>query len=340
MPLTKNLKTHEETSLQNRLDLAIYNNNTQVLQEYPQELVANRQQKLQEYRNKLAILQSFPLIKQRSPEWFELRKNRLTASDLDDAIKENNLSLAKKKAGVVKDNTNYNGIAALKWGVMYEPMATRCYSQMHQNIPVSEFGLIPDNSLEHFGASPDGINDLGIMIEIKCPYSREIIDGNILEKYYMQIQGQLAVCGLEECDFIECKFIEYDSVYKYIDIHDNTNIMHGIIAQYKNVVTGEYTYLYSEPFLKASHALNDINRQVYAMDNSISNSNTQLQFLKLTPWSLEKMNVQRIGFDAQLWRETVPKINKFWEKVEECKNLPIEEPIAKRKKYVFIPEDD
>jgi putative phage-type endonuclease len=338
MPLTKNLKTHQETSLQNRLDLAIYNNNIEVLQEYPRELIAKRQQKLQEYRNKLAILQNIPLIKQRTPEWFELRKNRLTASDLDDAIKENNLSLAKKKAGVIKDNTNYNGIAALKWGVMYEPMATRCYSQMLQNIPISEFGLIPDNALEHFGASPDGINDIGIMIEIKCPYSREIIDGNILEKYYMQIQGQLAVCGLEECDFIECKFIEYDSVYKYIDLYDNTNIMHGIIAQYKNVETGEYTYLYSEPFLKASHALNDINKQMYVMDNS--NTNTQLQFLKLTPWRLEKMNIQRIEFDYQLWKETIPKINKFWEKVEECKKLPIEEPVLKKKKYVFIPEDD
>jgi len=37
-----------------------------------------------------------PLIKQRTPEWFKLRENRLTASDLHDAIK-NPLSLSKKK---------------------------------------------------------------------------------------------------------------------------------------------------------------------------------------------------------------------------------------------------
>jgi|LakMenE09Jun09ns_1017247.scaffolds.fasta_scaffold01306_2 putative phage-type endonuclease len=336
MVLAKLIKNHNETSLQNRLDMAIYSNNTAILQEYSTEVVVNRQRKLQEYMSKLVALQQIPLIKQRSVEWFELRKNRLTASDLDDAIKENNLSLAKKKAGVVKDNVNYNGIPALKWGVMFESMATRCYSQMNQNIVISEFGLIPDNCLEHFGASPDGINDIGIMIEIKCPYSREIVDGNILEKYYMQIQGQLAVCGLKECDFIECKFKVHESVYKYIEQFNESKMMHGIIAEYKNKESGEYTYLYSKAFLTASDALNDINKQVYIMDCS----NTELQFLKLTPWSLEKINVQRIEFDEELWQTTVPKINKFWEKVEECKKLPIEEPVSKRKKYTFIADDD
>ncbi len=336
MVLTKLIKNHNETSLQNRLDMAIYSNNSAILQEYSTEDVVNRQRKLQEYMSKLVELQQIPLIKQRSIEWFELRKNRLTASDLGDAIKENNLSLAKKKAGVVKDNVNYNSIPALKWGVMFESMAIRCYSQKNQNILISEFGLIPDKCLEHFGASPDGINEIGIMIEIKCPYSREIVDGNILEKYYMQIQGQLAVCGLEECDFIECKFKVHDSVFKYIELFSDIKLMHGIIAEYINNDTGEYTYLYSEPFMTPSDALNDINRQVYVMEYT----NKELQFLKLTPWSLEKLNVQRIKFDAELWRNTIPKISKFWETVEECKKLPIEEPASKRKKYAFIADDD
>ena len=69
-------------------------------------------------------------------------------------------------------------------------------------------GLIIHNQYKHIGASPDGISDLGIMLEIKCPFKRKI-DGAIPEQYWMQIQGQLEVCDLEECDYLECKLWEY-----------------------------------------------------------------------------------------------------------------------------------
>jgi putative phage-type endonuclease len=289
------------------------------------------------YRSKLHELKKLPLIRQRTIEWLDARKTRLTASDLEDAIKSNNIKLAKKKAGITPDTTNYTTIAPLKWGTMFEDMAMRCYSQDRNDIPVSEFGLIIDKAQEHFGASPDGINDLGVMIEIKCPFTREIIDGKIPSKYYMQIQGQLATCCLEECDYIECEFIPYDSVYKYIDdIENNYNDMkinHGVIAEYKDTYSGEYAYLYSKPYLTASHALYDIEKQVH------QNKKDNLEYLKLTPWRLEKMNVQKVYFDKELWIETVPKINSFWEKVEQCKTLPKEEPKIKQK-IAFIDDDE
>jgi len=103
------------------------------------------------------------MIEQRTKEWHEARDSRLTASDLYDAIKKNNNSdkIAKKKAKILVDNINYNAVPALKWGTMFEPMATRCYSQLNNNIKVYDFGLILDNSNPHFGASPDGINEYG-----------------------------------------------------------------------------------------------------------------------------------------------------------------------------------
>ena len=333
MTMYKLMMNHDTTQIVNKLDMALYTNDQTILQEYTADVIEARKQTLMKYKTKLHALQQIPLVKQRTAEWFELRRQRLTASDLYDAIKNNNLALAKKKAGIVQNNVNYGTIPALKWGTMFEPMATRCYSQMYYDISVSEFGLIPDVNLEHFGASPDGINELGIMLEIKCPYTREIEDGQILDKYYMQIQGQLAVCGLEECDFIECKFKEYDSVYKYIELFDDIHTGHGIIAEYKNKTTDEYVYLYSEPYLIASHAFNNINKQVYDMD-----MDANMQFIKLRAWSLEKINIQRINFDANQWQQTVPKIIAFWEKVEECKKLPIESPPAKRK-LMFIDDD-
>lgn len=344
----KKLKDHPTTQKISKTDLILYkyikdnkeiDYNDENLIDFSKEEIDNRVIKLNKYIKQLQELKKLPYIKQRSEEWFNLRKNRLTASDLEDAIKGNNIKLAKKKAGVIKDTTNYSEIPPLKWGVMFEPMATRCYSQANNDILISEFGLIADKTLEHFGASPDGINDMGIMIEIKCPYSREIIDNSIPDKYYTQIQGQLAVCELEECDYIECDFQTYTSPYIYIDYITNDlkniNYNHGIIAEYKNKETGEYIYLYSEEYLKASNAFDNINKQMYE-----ANKDENLIFIKLTPWVLRKMNIQRVSFDNENWNNNiVPKINTFWEKVEECKNLPIEEPVRKQK-ITFIEDDD
>ena len=274
-----------------------------------------------------------PFIKQRSPEWFKLRENRLTASDLHDAIK-NPLSLSKKK---LKGTTyNSNAIPALKWGTMFEPMATRCYSQKMNNIEIHDFGLVCDTENEHFGASPDGINELGIMLEIKCPYSRTIVDGVIPEKYKMQIQGQLAVCKLKECDYIECVFKSLESVDEYLALDGDGGEKHGIITEYYNP-KGEYVYYYSEPNRTPAECLADIRKIADNIISGGSSSEEKLKFSKYTYWRLDEMIIQRVVFNAREWETIIPKINSFWEKVEEYKLLPIETGI---KKYVFVDDAD
>jgi putative phage-type endonuclease len=297
------------------------------------DVVISRIKDIKQYREQLKELLQLPLMKQRSNEWFEARKTRLTASDLYDAIKGGNISikLAKKKANIVVDNINYNAIPALKWGTMFEPMATRCYSQKMNNINIHDFGLICDVDNKHFGASPDGINDLGIMLEIKCPYSRKIIDGVIPDKYKMQIQGQLAVCKLKECDYVECIFKSIDNKEEYLEL--NKSITHGVIAEYYNT-KGEYIYYYSNINKTPKECVDDIvnNKQNYINDNEAN-----LKFSKYTYWKLDEMIIQRVIFDQNEWIYIIPKINTFWEKVEEYKMLPIEIGI---KKYKFIDEDD
>ena len=62
------------------------------------DLIIKRIEDINTYRLILDNLIKQPLIKQRTTEWFEARKNRLTASDLYDAIKDNKISdsIAKK----------------------------------------------------------------------------------------------------------------------------------------------------------------------------------------------------------------------------------------------------
>jgi putative phage-type endonuclease len=312
------------------------------------ENIRNRVSDIKDYRKELKVLLQLPLMKQRTTEWFEARKTRLTASDLYDAVKGGNVSirLAKKKANIVVDNINYNAIPALKWGTMFEPMATRCYSQRMNNIAIHDFGLICDTTNEHFGASPDGINELGIMLEIKCPYSRKIEDGIIPDKYRMQIQGQLAVCKLKECDYIECIFksIENEEDYLELDINiDNYVVKHGVIAEFYNQ-KGEYVYFYSDPNKTPRECADDITNIRDSIlngnsdgDSDDSSSTEKLKFSKYTYWKLDDMIIQRVVFNANEWETIIPKINTFWENVEEYKMLPIEIGI---KKYKFVDDDE
>jgi putative phage-type endonuclease len=307
---------------------------------YTYDVVNKRVAAIKQYRNELKVLLQLPLMKQRTTEWFEARKTRLTASDLYDAVKGGNVSirLAKKKANIVIDNINYNAIPALKWGTMFEPMATRCYSQRMNNINIHDFGLICDMDNKHFGASPDGINDFGIMLEIKCPYSRKIIDGVIPDKYRMQIQGQLAVCKLKECDYIECIFKSIENEEDYLEL-DNT-IKHGVIAEFYNS-KGEYVYYYSEPNQTPKECLEEItnnrNNYINEYSSAANGANVSLKFSKYTYWKLDEMIVQRVIFNANEWVNIIPKINAFWETVEEYKMLPIEIGI---KKYKFVDDND
>lgn len=273
--------------------------------------------------NRITILnelQTRPVIKQRTEEWFEVRKNMLTASDLYDAVFHPS-SLIKKKLKNVSFNSY--AIPALKWGCMFEPMATRIYAHINNTI-VNEFGLLSNNNINNFGASPDGITNEGIMIEIKCPYSREIIDNFIPEKYNYQMQGQMAVCELDICDYIECKFITYNNIDEYIKNIEKIgdNYKHGIIAEFKE----------DEPDKK----------WIYSSENQTYLENLNEMELKPTPmkyiyWKLEHINVQRIKFDKKEWNKTAKKIAEYWDLYQNALN---NKPIINRSVNLFIEDND
>jgi hypothetical protein len=156
----------------------------------------------------------------------------------------------------------------------------------------------------------------------------------------MQIQGQLAVCKLKECDYIECIFksIENEEDYLELEVDINNNIKHGVIAEFYNQ-KGEYVYFYSDPNKTPKECVDDITNIrdsiMNGSDNSLSTE--KLKFSKYTYWKLDDMIIQRVVFNANEWETIVPKINTFWESVEEYKMLPIEIGI---KKYKFVDDSD
>lgn len=292
------------------------------LAQVPMCQVVHRIRKIRKFRQALKHLQSLPQVAQRSPEWYELRRNRLTASDMAQAMGRgkfgNRAQLVKKKA--YPEDTTFNlHSEPLRWGVMFEPIASRSYSQRLNDMDIHEFGCIPHADISCFGASPDGITEMGIMVEFKCPWRRKI-DGNVLEQYEIQMQGQMAVCGLEECHFVECDIQKLESREEYIGCIDEcATVDHGIVLEYTNA---DEQFRYSPPYLTTKQALEWMTEQ--PRDG------------KVVFWKLRKYHMCCVRFDEERWETMVPSILDFWRDVESLRARPKE----KAKTLDFVDDDD
>lgn len=197
-------------------------------------------------KNIIDKLKLQPSIAQRSKEWFEYRKSRITASDSATALDLNPYEPIEgfilKKLGY---DTPFVDNIYTYHGKKYEHIATLLYQHIYNNV-VDEYGVIVNDDYPFLGASPDGIcsektlnNEfsprLGRMIEIKCPVTRNIISsgeiiGNICPfYYYTQIQQQLLCCRLEKCDFWQCKITEYKSRKQYLEDNCENNIVIDLV---------------------------------------------------------------------------------------------------------------
>ena len=94
---------------------------------------------------------------QRTPEWYAMRKTRLTASDLATALGESKYNTRFRSLGE-EDRHGQEVHRQLRHrvGVKYEPVATEIYERRN-GVRVVEFGLLPHPTISFLGASPDGI---------------------------------------------------------------------------------------------------------------------------------------------------------------------------------------
>ena len=292
--------------------------------------IKQRVNQINTYRNNLYTLLAQPQVAQRSPEWYELRKNRLTASAVAQAIGKGKFA---SKADLLKDKAfpelakpfDSHSCPPLRHGIILEDMSARCYSQRLNNIKIHNFGMIPHPTINCFGASPDGINELGIMVEIKTPYRRRV-DGNIPYEYMVQMQGQMAVCALNECDFVDAEiYFNYKCIEDYINENSN-NIDHGVIVEYIDDTDTNKQYLYSPEYLTVHECLK------WAED--MRNSKFKNKHCLLLPWKLNKIMIKRVYFNEEVWCELIPQIEDFWKEVITLRNAGVDALPKKINKYI------
>ena len=256
-------------------------------------------------------LQNIIQPEQRSDEWYIFRNSTLTASNIYKIFvsdySQTQLILEKCEPLDVNKFKVTNTNSPMHWGQKYEPVSILYYEYIN-NTKVSEFGCIPHSEYSYIAASPDGIvcdsnsKLFGRMLEIKNVVSREITGIPKME-YWIQMQLQMEVCNLNECDFLEMKFIEYTNEEEYLD--DNDVKYKGIILQYLKEESPYYVYA---PFM-----LNNLNSESYkAWEDNEKNKNKDYEFIKRIYWKIEKIS-NILVLRNKLWFKNVqPLIEDFW----------------------------
>jgi len=161
-----------------------------------------------ERREQKAIKEALPDgITQRTPEWYSARENYVTASDFWTAAFGSDAAKKRFVAGKAGAGKPFLGSAATRHGVKYEDVARLLYEH-DMGCAVREYGLLPHKTVEIMAASPDGVSDVGVCVEIKAPVSRTLAD--VPPEYHAQMQGQMEVAGLRFADFVVCRAAELE----------------------------------------------------------------------------------------------------------------------------------
>ncbi len=164
------------------------------------------------------------MIQQNTPEWLEMRKSKVGASDapiiMGDSPWKTAFQLWEEKLGL-RQPPQMN--AAMQRGHELEPIARQAYNDYTGNAAEAEVVFHPER--KWMMASLDGISlDRSIVLEIKCPGQKdhdEAKAGRIPKKYYAQLQHQLATIGVNLLHYFSYKdgdysLIEVERDEKYI----------------------------------------------------------------------------------------------------------------------------
>ena len=299
----------------------------------------------------LTVLRGKPQPAQRTPEWYQFRHNLITASNAYKAFESQatknqliyekcqpltntNSSSSILDSDFVEEVKMVNVNSSLHWGQKYEPLSVKIYEHIYQT-GVEDFGCIQDEEYAFLGASPDGINTdiesprYGRMLEIKNIVNREI-DGIPKKEYWIQMQLQMKVCDLDECDFLETQFIEYadQEAFKedvnpeeiYEDDYGNefVNVCMSKELKYKGIIIyfhtkeGKPYYIYKPlDIIEPSHILKweEIMLDLYQSDKY------KYTYIKFIYWKLEIMSCVLVLRNRQWFEDNIWELEALWDTV-------------------------
>jgi putative phage-type endonuclease len=323
-------------------------------------------EKFIEIENKLNKLREKPQPVQRTPEWYTFRHNLITASNaykvFESQASINQIIYEKcqplkldffKNDKIIDENLKkmVNVNTTLHWGQKYEPLSVLIYEDMYKT-KVEDFGCIEHETYKFIGASPDGINidpssdRYGRMLEIKNIVNREIT-GIPKKEYWIQMQIQMEVWDLDECDFLETKFVEYpDSNSFFCELEKDDCCLKGVIS-YFHRQDGTPFYVYKPLNITDAEEINIWEEQTVDKYQNNTNQNIEnneikenMVWIKNIYWKLEKLSCVLVLRNRKWFHDNVGQIQKIWNTIEQERVTGYEHraPVRKIKKDPIIEE--
>ena len=275
--------------------------------------------------SQLLYLRGKPQPAQRTEEWYTFRHNLITASNAYKAFESDCVvnSLINEKCQPLEINTNKTDFVSVNttfhWGQKYEPVSVMIYEENYGG-KIGDFGCIQHDIYSFLGASPDGINidplspTYGRMLEIKNIVNREI-DGIPKKEYWVQMQMQMETCNLDECDFLETKFVEYDD---YFQFKNDGTFSKSLNDERKGVIlyfakkNGNPHYIYCPLFMK-EHEFADWEERTIDL---YQGPEYDMIWIKNIYWKLEEISCVLVLRNQKWFKDNIHILQDIWKTIE------------------------
>ena len=282
---------------------------------------------------RIAYLRELPQPDQRTTAWYEYRHNLITASNAWKGLGAsqshlNSLIYEKCQPINTEKFSNVNVDSPFHWGQKYEPLSVLVYEKDYNTV-VEDFGCIQDEVHKFLGASPDGINvdksseRYGRMLEIKNRFSYSVpITGIPKLEYWVQMQLQMNVCRLNECDFLETKFLEYESRQAFYE--DAYEGQHEGYTGFTRTKAGERKGI----FMFFNEHKNGVNKPLYfyppldmdegafeKWEQETLEQNADKQWISNIYWRLEKLSCVLVLRNKRWFEYATAALGEVWQTV-------------------------
>ena len=302
------------------------------------ENLAWKKMTVQEKQEKVRQLKEAPQIPQRSQEWFENYGKVLTASEFSALFvtSKRKRDLVYSKSHPTQDTYSFrhacptDEMNAIGWGIRFETVIKQIL-ETKDKCTIYEPGRMQHPTNTHLAASPDGIIDsalnpeqLGRLVEIKCPYSRAI-GKEIPSDYWIQMQIQMEVTDVDECEYIEANLISRRAGQtEPLDLSGTTYT--GNVYLLKQIVEDgepfDYKYVYG------------------AIGSSEMPSLLEgYECVEVIPWGLKSWHRKIINRDRNWYEGTKVWQEAFWTDVEAAKKGTLAPHITAKPTACLIMDD-
>ncbi len=274
-----------------------------------------------------------PQVPQRTLEWYAQGKQVLTASEFATIFaspRTRGQMVLSKAAGLAPGADAAmltNRLACMTcemgpfdWGVRFEPVVKQVL-ETRWGVQIAEAGRLLHPADPRLAASPDGLireaedpARVGRLLEIKCPISRPIGNGVPFE-YWCQMQIQMEVTGIGECEYVEVKL---QSIQKHETELPGGATPDGHVWLVQDPHTAQMAYVYTEEEKAA--------KELAGWD-----------IVETIPWRVAAMWTKTVARDRAWFAGTAETRAAFWSDVEAARGGGFSLPESTRAKRAPAP---